>query len=183
MPLRQLAATPSRSAAFEAPMDRVAISYYRAPHSLTMRVRGTQRDAQKLDAASSLVSYRPLARPSVNPQASVAGRVARSITSREPPQRLADRASSRFLLADAPYLNFSSFHYSIPERIYARVGIKKWVAARASSSSTRRPSARTRMSTSPRLAPSRKAQVHARPGRARALRCGFGVLGRRHRDR
>ena len=36
------------------------------------------------------------------------------ITSREPPQRLADRASSRVLLADAPYLNFSSFHYLIP---------------------------------------------------------------------
>ena len=175
MPLRQLAATPSRSAAFEAPMDRVAISYYRAPHSLTMRVRGTQRDAQKLDAASSLVSYRPLARPSVNPQASVAGRVARSITSREPPQRLADRASSRFLLADAPYLNFSSFHYSIPERIYARVGIKKWVAARASSSSTRRPSAKTRMSTSPRPAPSRRA-----PGLwPRRSRRGRGSTARR----
>ena len=31
-------------------MDRVAISYYRAPHSLTMRVRGTQRDAILMDA-------------------------------------------------------------------------------------------------------------------------------------
>ena len=72
---------------------------------------------------SILVCYRPLALIH-NFQSSRRWTRTLVFTSREPPQRLADRASSRFFLADAPYLNFSSFHHSIPERIYARRGIK-----------------------------------------------------------
>ena len=75
MPLRQqLSHARSQSAAFEAPMDRVAISYYRAPHNLTLRVRGTQQDATK---------PRPASRASALHAASTANSSASNIASTE----------------------------------------------------------------------------------------------------
>ena len=70
---------------------------------------------------AGLVSYMPLAINSQASKLSVAETRTLLSTSRGPPQRLADKASSRFLhavlLADAPYLNFSSFQFLNLERI------------------------------------------------------------------
>ena len=68
---------------------------------------------------AGLVSYMPLAINSQASKLSVAETRTLVIASRVPPQRLADRASSRVLLADALYLEQFHFFHINPKRGYA----------------------------------------------------------------